>query len=184
MSRLVVTENITIDGVVDQAKPWWHLDDAVDNTDIIAVTNEQMLAADAFLIGRDTFEAMRAFWPRQAHDSTGVAEYLDRVTKYVVSSTIDDPDWEGTIVLSGDVKQQIARLKRPPGRDIVATGSIRLVQDLQRFGLVDEYRLFVYPYLVGTGRRLFTDEDIWRELRLLETRAFPSGIVMLRYAQG
>jgi dihydrofolate reductase len=184
MRSLVVTENITVDGVVDQDGGWWHLDDAADNVDLIAVTNEQLLAAEAFLFGRYTFEAMRRFWPRQEHDSTGIAEYLDRVTKYVVSSSLVDPDWEGTVVLSGDLEQEVRRLKRPPGRDIVATGSIRLVQALQRLGLVDEYRLFVYPYLVGRGRRLFTDEAVWRDLRLLETRTFPSGIVMLRYAQG
>jgi dihydrofolate reductase len=102
------------------------------------------------------------------------------VEKYVVSSTMDDPGWDNSTVLRGPVVDEVQALKKAPGRDIVATGSMQLVQALIDAGLVDEYRLFVFPVVVGRGTRLFESADI--KLRLLETRPFVSGAVLLRYA--
>ena len=102
--------------------------------------------------------------------------------KYVVSSTLDDPAWEHTTVLPGDrFQEELRTLKASPGRDIVTTGSITLVQALVGAGLVDEYRLFLYPVVLGRGARLFADATEVPILRLVETRPFRSGIVLLRY---
>jgi dihydrofolate reductase len=131
-------------------------------------------------VGRNTFEIFRGFWPHQTDDPTGVSDYLNAVDKYVVSSTLDDPGWENTTVLHGPVVDEVQALKEAPGRDIVATGSTQLVHTLIAAGLVDEYRLFVFPVVVGHGARLFESADI--KLRLLETRPFVSGAVLLRYA--
>ncbi len=92
---------------------------------------------------------MRGFWPQQHDDTTGVTDHLDSVSKYVISRTLEDPSWAGTTILTGDVTDEVAKLKSMPGKDIVVTGSITLVQELVRLDLPDEYRLFVYPVVVG-----------------------------------
>jgi dihydrofolate reductase len=104
------------------------------------------------------------------------------VQKYVVSSTMTDPQWQNSTVLSGDPVDEIRALKEQPGQDIVVTGSITLCHTLIEAGLVDEYRLFVYPVVQGRGRRLFPDGFECSELRLLEAKAFRSGITYSRYA--
>ena len=180
MRRLVVTENITLDGVIDMAEGWFDpLNEDVDQSDITAANTEHREAADALLVGRNTFEIFRGFWPNQMDDRTGVSDYLNAVDKYVVSSTLNNPGWQNSTVLRGPVVDQVQALKEAPGRDIVATGSTQLVHALIAAGLVDEYRLFVFPVVVGRGARLFDSADI--KLRLLETRPFLSGAVLLRY---
>jgi dihydrofolate reductase len=180
---LIITENITLDGVIDAAGDWFAPAgaDDVDQSDLIAALTEQREAADAFLVGRTTFEQMRSYWPKQTDDPTGISEYLDRVAKYVVSSTLDDPGWEPTTVLRGPLDEDIAALKAAPGADIVVTGSMTLVPALIADGVVDEYRLFVYPVVLGRGTRLFAGAAGVPPLRLVETRPFRSGVVLLRY---
>ena len=182
---LVVTENITLDGVIDASEGWFATvdDDEVDQADIAQVIREQAGAADALVVGRVTFEQLRGYWPRQTDDETGVADYLDRVAKYVVSGTMTDPGWERTTVLSGDLEREITALKAKPGGDIVVTGSITLVRALIALGLVDEFRLFVYPVVLGHGARLFQDATGVAGVTLLDSRTFRSGVVLLRYAR-
>jgi dihydrofolate reductase len=181
MRDLVVTENVTLDGVIDATGGWFDVADA-DQSDVVAAVREQSEAADAVLFGRVTFEEMRGFWPKQTDDATGVTDYLNRVTKYVVSSTLADPEWEGTVVLPGaGFQDELRALKARPGRDIVTTGSTTLVHSLIGAGLVDEYRLFQYPVVLGRGARLFAEGTEIPRLRLVETRPFRSGIVLLRY---
>jgi dihydrofolate reductase len=153
-----------------------------DHSDLIVALTEQREAADAFLTGRRTFEQMRSYWPnRTDDDDTGVAAYLDRVRKYVVSRTLDDPRWEPTTILRGPLADDIAALKSAPGADIVVTGSITLVHALIGEGLVDEYRLYVHPVVVGDGARLFSEGAEHPHLDLVEARPFRSGVVLLRY---
>jgi dihydrofolate reductase len=152
-----------------------------DQSDVEAALGAQRAAADALLLGRVTFEDMRGYWPLQADDTTGITEYLNEVSKYVVSSTLQDPEWQHTIVLRGALMDEIRELKAKPGGEIVTTGRITLVRDLIAKGLVEEYRLFMYPIVLGPGRRLFTDATKLSRLRLVESRAFNSGIVLLRY---
>ena len=183
MRELIVTENITVDGVIDMAKGWFDPggDPDVDATDLQAAMQEQGAASDALLLGRQTFEDFRGYWPLQTDDTTGTTDYLNRVSKYVVSSTLDDPGWENTTVLRGDVLDEVRALKALPGdMDIVATGSMRLVASLVPSGLVDEYRLFVYPFVAGEGQRLFADAGLGH-VSLVEATAFRSGVVLQRY---
>jgi dihydrofolate reductase len=100
---------------------------------------------------------LRGYWPQQADDKTGITDYLNDVDKYVVSSTMTDTAWQNSTVLSGDPVENVRALKERTGNDIVLTGSITLTQALIAAGLVDEYRLFVYPVVQGRGRRLFPD---------------------------
>jgi dihydrofolate reductase len=180
---VIVTENITLDGVIDAAEGWFAPagEEDVDQSDLIAAVSAQRDAADAFLVGRTTFEQMRGYWPQQADDPTGISEYLDKVSKYVVSGTLEDPGWDRTTVLRGPLAKEIQALKSAPGADIVVTGSMTLVRDLIAAGLVDEYRLFVYPVVLGRGRRLFAEATNVPRLQLVETQPFRSGIVLLRY---
>jgi dihydrofolate reductase len=180
---LIVTENITLDGVIEATAGWFAPagDDHVDQSDLIAALTEQRQAADAFLVGRTTFEQMRGYWPQQTDDTTGVSEYLNRVSKYVVSRTLQHPGWEPTTVLRGPLTEEIQALKSAPGADIVVTGSMTLVHALIAAGLVDEYRLFVYPVVLGRGVRLFEEGTDVPRLELVEARPFRSGIVLLRY---
>ncbi len=181
MRKLVVTENMTLDGVIDMAAGWFDpLAEDVDQSDMTAATAEHSAAADALLLGRITFESFRGFWPKQTDDPTGVSDYLNRVQKYVVSTTLEDPEWEHSTVLRGPVADEVRALKAAAGRDIVATGSVKLVRTLVASGLVDEYRLFVFPVVVGRGARLFEEAAVG--LELLEARPFASGAVLLRYA--
>jgi dihydrofolate reductase len=175
MRDLIVTQNMTVDGVVE-AGDWFGPADG--GSDLLEVLNEQASRADGFLTGRLTFEAMREFWPQQKDDTTGVSAYLNQVHKYVVSSTLQEPGWEPTTILRD--LDDVRRIKAEAGQDIVCTGSIRLARGLIAANLVDEYRLFVYPTVVATGRRLFPDGTP-QSLRLTNTTPFDSGIVLLTY---
>lgn len=182
MRKLIITENITVDGVIDAKGGWFEPGDRgdVDMTDLVELLGEQMRAADGFLVGRVTFQEMRGYWPRQTDDQTGVSDYLNRVAKYVVSSTLTEPEWENTTVLSGNPATEVQALKEQPGGDIVTTGSMQLAQSLIAAGLVDEYRLFVYPVVLGSGTRLFEAADLGA-LALVDARPFRSGVVLLTY---
>jgi dihydrofolate reductase len=180
---LIVTENVTLDSVIDASGNWFVPTGSEDPEKIAetARVEERLRAsADALLVGRRTFEEFRAYWPRQTDDPSGVAAYLDRVDKYVVSSTLVEPGWEGTTILGGDLEDEVIKLKERQGGDIVVTGSISLVHALNQTDLVDEYRLWVYPVVVGRGRRLFEGPPK-RALDLIDTLAVSSGVALLRY---
>jgi dihydrofolate reductase len=184
MRRLIITENITVDGVVENDGTWFDpTDDSPQGRELAEVTREHAAASDGFLVGRVTFEEMREFWPRQIDDSTGVTDHLNRVEKYVVSQKLVDPGWAGTTVLRGGdgLAEEIHQLKARAGSDIVLTGSISLAQELLRLGVVDELRLFVYPVVVGTGRRLIPEGARMQWLELLEQRRFSGGVTLVRY---
>jgi len=182
--RVVITQNITLDGVIEMTRNWF--DPSVDTEQgrqLAAQTAEHAAASDGFLVGRKTFESMRSFWPQQVDDKTGVTEHLNRVAKYVVSSTLEDPRWKGTTVLRGGRRlvQQIEELTSEDGLDIVLTGSISLSHDLLRAHLVDEIRLFVFPLVLGAGRRLFPEGWDAPALELLAEKRFSEGVVLLQY---
>ena len=181
MRDLIVTQNITLDGVIEAVDDWFGPAAGRDDVaDVEAALRDQRERADTFLTGRTTFEAMRSHWHARPDDPTGISAYLDRVAKAVVSRTLGNPRWERTTVLRGDLAADIGALKAAPGRDIVTTGSITLVHALIAADLVDEFRLFTYPVVLGRGRCLF-ERPPRTPLVLAEARAFRSGIVLLRY---
>jgi dihydrofolate reductase len=178
---LVVTQNITLDGSIEMLGNWFDPQGQGDQTDLLEELHRQDRRSDAFLTGRQTFEDLRSYWPKQADDASGITKYLNEVRKYVVSSTLTDPQWENTRILAGDPVQQVQELKDQQGLDIVVTGSITLCHTLINAGLVDEYRLFVHPVVQGRGRRLFPDGFEIPRLRLLEALSFRSGVTYSRY---
>lgn len=184
--RVVVTQHISLDSVVENNDNWFDPTEDSDRGRALAdITGEHAAASDAFLVGRVTFEEMRGFWPKQQDDTTGVTDHLNRVQKYVVSRTLNDPGWEGTTILTGGdaLEGEIRALTKAPGKDIVLTGSISLTHDLLRKGLVDELRLFLNPVVVGRGRRLFPEG--WTAPHLhLEQELSIHDVVLLRYTFG
>lgn len=184
MRTLAITQNVTLDGSIEMLGDWFDPQGQgdVDNSDLLAELHRQSSTADGFLAGRQTFEDLRGYWPKLAGDPTGVSDYLDRVQKYVVSSTMTDPQWQNSTILSGDPIAAVRALKERPGQDVVVTGSIALCHALIGAGLVDEYRLFVVPVVQGRGRRLFPDGYELSTLRLLEATSFRNGITYSRYA--
>ena len=184
MRDLIITENVTLDGVAETQEDWFST--APDDEQLSELNREHMSRADGVLLGRITYESYASYWPQQVDDETGVSDYLNRTQKYVVSTTLGDPTWQNTTVLRGPLNADIHVLKDRPGKDIVLSGSLTLARALLAEGLVDEYRLFVYPVVRGHGRRLFEiapagpDADL-RRMRLEENRATSSGVVLLRY---
>ncbi len=179
MRDLIVTQNITLDGVIEMTGDWFRPGEV--SADQLEAEIGHRRAADAFLCGRRTFTDMRGYWPQQENDRTGVTDYLNRVHKYVVSSTLGDPEWENSTVLSGPMRQEVSALKATEGQDIVVTGSITLVHQLIDAALVDEYRLFVYPVVVGSGRRLFEKRPPQGDLQCVEARLFDFGVALQRF---
>lgn len=182
--KLVVTENMTVDGVIDATEDWFAPagdEDGVESSDVLDTVREHMRAQDALVLGRVTFESFREYWPKQTDDTTGITKHLNDVQKYVVSSTLEDPRWENSIVLADDLVAEVQALKGQPGGEIGVTGSISVVWQLIDAGLVDEYRLFFYPVLIGRGRRLFEGEASRPELELVDAKIFRSGVVLLTY---
>ncbi|GAA5027756.1 dihydrofolate reductase family protein [Actinopolymorpha pittospori] len=184
MRTLAITQNITVDGSIEMLGEWFDPQGQgeVDSSDLLEELHRQDRDADGFLVGRRTFEDLRGYWPEQSEDSTGITDYLNSVQKYVVSTTMTDPRWQNTTILSGDPVDEVRALKAKPGADIVITGSITLCHTLIQAGLVDEYRLFVYPVVQGRGRRLFPEGFEVPALRLLDAKIFRSGITFSRYA--
>jgi class 3 adenylate cyclase len=183
--RLVVTEFLTVDGVMEgpgfdehrDGRNAWALrlqDDENQQWNIA-----QLDDADAILLGRTTYQIWAAFWPT-AGDSRFV-QRLNSIPKYVVSQTLEKAEWTNTTVLNGDVAAAVEQLKRQPGGDLLVYGSADLVNELMAHRLVDEYRLMVYPLVLGSGKRLFRDRIELHYLRLVSSRTFPTGIVLLTY---
>ena len=124
---------------------------------------------------------MRSFWPQQTDDTTGVTDQLNRVQKYVVTSTLTDPEWENTPVIDPDPLGRVRDLREREGAEAVITGSVRLCHALAVENLIDEYRLFTYPVWQGAGRGLFPDDGVERRLRLVDSRRFGNGITYGAY---
>jgi dihydrofolate reductase len=134
---------------------------------------------DAILLGRTTFELMKPYWTAVTDPQNETATALNTVPKFVVSNTLTDPDWGDTTVISGDVVEQVRELKGRPGGEIQVHGSWRLVRALHDAGLVDIYRLLIFPVVVGAGKRLFSEGSTPRAFEVVERRATSAGATYL-----
>jgi dihydrofolate reductase len=181
MRRLLLNENITIDGRIEMIDEWFNPSPDADFAENLQEEMErQGASSDAVLLGRQTFEDFRGYWPQHTDEPAGA--YLDQVQKYVVSSSMTDPQWHNSTILSGDPVGEVRRLKDSDGGDIMLTGSITLAHAVLAAGLIDEIRLFVYPAVQGRGKGLVAEGTAFPGLELLESKTFrPSGVALLRY---
>jgi dihydrofolate reductase len=142
---------------------------------------EWFAKADAFLLGRKTYEIFAAFWPQVIDPNDPVAAPLNRLPKYVASRTVDRVDWHNSTLIKGDVAQEVARLRAQPGRELQVHGSGELAQTLMQHGLIDEYRLWIYPVVLGDGRLLFRQGGMPSAFKLVEARTTGTGVVVHVY---
>jgi dihydrofolate reductase len=184
MRKLNVSTLVTLDGVMQDPGGFQELDRGGWGNEFFDDEAQQyaldhLRASDAFLCGRVTYEAFKEFWPQVKHGE--YAETLNQMPKYVASTTLEEPlAWNATL-LTGDVADAVASLKQQPGRDIVMYGSAGLMATLMRHDLIDEYRIWIHPLVLGTGKRLFEDGLPARALRLAESRPLGTGVVILTY---
>jgi dihydrofolate reductase len=186
--KLVVSEFVTLDGVMEDPGGaegfdrggWAFRFDRGPEGDKFKL--DEVLDADALLLGRVTYEGFAAAWPSRS-DEVGFADKFNTMPKYVVSTTLTDPEWTNSTVIDGDVVEEIRKLKEEPGGDLVVHGSATLVRTLVDNDLVDEYRLMVFPIVLGKGKRLFGDAADKKRLRLVDAKPVgPDGVVVLTYA--
>ncbi len=178
MRKVIVIENLSLDGVMEAPEQWAF---AYQNEEIAAVNQAGMVASNTLLLGRVTYEEFAGFWPLQTHNEMGIADYINQVAKVVVSSTLQKADWHNTTIIRGNLAEEITKLKQQPGGDIVVIGSALLVQLLMQASLVDEYQLFLTPIVLGGGKQLFPAGVAVQKLVLVEAKPFSTGVVRLRY---
>jgi dihydrofolate reductase len=191
MRKLVVGTFLTLDGVMqapggpdeDRDGGFEHGGWSVKYWDEMMgkLIVEQMQQPDALLLGRRTYEIFAAHWPRVTDANDPVATKLNGMRKYVVSRTLSKVEWNNSSLISHDAPAAIARLKEQAGSEIQVHGSGNLIQTLLKHNLVDEYRLWVFPVVVGPGKRLFADGTIPGALRLVDTKVSSTGVVVNRY---
>jgi len=178
MRKIIVSEFLTLDGVMEAPNEWsfpyW-------NEEIGKFKLDELFASDALLLGRVTYEGFAGAWPSRT-DEAGFAERMNTLPKYVVSTTLSNLEWNNSILVKGDIAQEISKLKQQNGRDILVGGSSTLVHTLIQHSLVDVYRLLIYPVILGKGKRLFTDGKK-NELKLVEETPFTTGVVGLVYVR-
>ena len=180
MRKLIVSAWVSLDGIfdADTMEQWfnpYHSDARA------AYIKETIDAADAFVLGRTTYEMLAPYWSAQQNNEMGVAARLNSLPKYVVSSTLQKADWTNSTIVSGNATQAVARLKQQPGQDIVIMGSASLVQSLMQADLIDQYRFLVQPIIVGSGKRFFKDGMQSPSLKLVSCQTFDLGVVLLTY---
>jgi dihydrofolate reductase len=186
VGRIVVTEFVSLDGVVEapgggesfRHAGWSFEFDRGDAGNKFKL--DETLSSDALLLGRVTYEGFAAAWPSRT-DEAGFADKFNSMPKYVVSSTLENPEWNNSTVLQGDVVEEVSKLRREQDGDIVVHGSPRLVQTLLEHDLVDEVRLMVFPVVLGSGKRLFGDTTEKKPLRLVDSKVVGEGVAILVY---
>jgi dihydrofolate reductase len=181
MRRIVVFENITLDGFM--AGPNGEIDWAIRDDEVTQLSREGEGTTDTFMFGRVTYDMMAAFWPTPAGKEANpvFAAALNSAPKIVFSKTLKKPDWQGTEVMSDLNREEVLNLKGLPGKDVLIFGSGSIVNQLAEFGAVDEYQLLVNPVVLGKGKPLFSETLGRMSPEFLGSRVFRSGIVMLRY---
>ena len=188
MGRVVVTEFVTLDGVMEDPGGaegfdrggWAFQFERGPEGDKYKM--DELLEAEAMLLGRVTYEGFAKAWPSLT-DEVGFADKMNNMPKYVVSTTIRDPEWNNTTVLSGDAAEEVRKLREQAGGNILVAGSATLVGTLAENDLVDEYRLMVYPIVLGRGKRLFRDDLEKTRLQLVEAKPVGDGVVVLTYGK-
>ena len=178
MRKVVLSEFVSLDGVMEE--PGWTFQFESEDRDQYKF--DELSAADALLLGRVTYEGFAAAWPGMEEQTGEYGAWMNGYPKHVASTTLEEPlEWNNSTLIDGDVPEGVAALKEQPGEDILVFGSADLVNTLTQHDLVDEYRLMVFPVIVGRGKRLFREGLDTKAMRLVDTTAFESGTIVLTY---
>jgi dihydrofolate reductase len=184
MGKIVISENVSLDGVVQDpagdegfSRGGW-VGRIADRKDLAKVTLDEALSTEALLVGRRSYEWLAARWPSRSGE---LADRLNSMPKYVVSSTLEDPEWRNSTVLRGDVVDEVSKLKQELNGEIVVPGSFQLLRTLMEHDLVDELRLKIYPVVLGAGERLFDETSDKKPMRLVATQTLDDGVAFLTY---
>jgi dihydrofolate reductase len=183
MGRIVVTEFVSLDGVMEDpggAEGYEHggWTFEIDRGEGDQFKLDETMSSEALLLGRVTYEGFAEAWPSR---EGSFADKFNTMPKYVVSSTLDDPEWSNSTVITGDLAQEVAKLRERHDGDVVVHGSGQLAQFLLEHDLVDELRLMVFPVVLGSGKRLFSDASNKKQLRLVDSRTVGDGVAILVY---
>jgi dihydrofolate reductase len=173
MGRLIVSAQVTVDGVMDQLEGWFHPDDESGEHGL-----EQLLAADALVLGRETYELLSEYWPPAEGP---YADLINPIPKYVASRTLQEPLTWNARLLGTDTVEAVASLKAKVSGQLLSYGCGELANDLARHGLVDEVRLWLHPVVWGNGVKAFQAGPLPVRMRLIGVRTFPSDVVQLSY---
>lgn len=177
MRKITAGLFISLDGVIESPDKW-HFPYWSD--EMGEVVSASMAATDAMLLGRVTYQEFAGYWPSAPADDPITAQMND-TPKYVVSNTLRSVEWQNSTLVSGDVLAEIAKLKELPGKNLGITGSATLVRSLLQAGMLDELTLLVHPVVVGSGKRLFGDNDALRPLKLADSKTLSTGVLSLVY---
>ena len=179
MRKVIAAEFLSLDGVMESPDQW-HF--PYFNDEMGQAIGEGFAASDAMLMGRVLYEEWAAYWPQQDPEENPVAEQMNGVQKYVVSTTLEEPlEWNNSTLIEGDLKDEIAELKAGEGGDIGISGSGTLVRSLLRSDLLDELNILLHPVVVGEGKRLFEGGEERKALDLVDSKTFSTGVVFLTY---
>jgi dihydrofolate reductase len=178
MRKIVAGLFVTLDGVVEAPEKW---NFQYFNDEMGAAIGAQMAASDTMLLGRRTYETFAASFSGAPADDPMAAQ-MNNTPKLVVSTTLERAEWQNSTLISGNVVEEITKVKQQPGKDIAISGSATLVHSLLRDRLLDELRLMVHPIVVGSGKRLFDDATEQIPLKLLDSKTFSTGVLYVTYA--
>jgi dihydrofolate reductase len=177
MRKVIVSEFISLDGVMEVSD--WAFQFESKEKDKFKY--DELQASDALLLGRVTYDGFAAAWPNMIEETGDYGQWMNEYPKHVVSTTLDRVEWNNSSLIKGDLAEEIANLKKQPGKDILVFGSCSLVRNLMKLGLIDEYRLMIFPVVVGHGKQLFEEGIDTTVLKLADTKTFDSGVVVLTY---
>jgi dihydrofolate reductase len=186
MRKVVAAEYLTVDGVMTDPGGVGEIEhggwsNPYFNDELAKYQSDQLLASDALLLGRVTFEGFAAAWPTMEEAEGEFAVRMNALPKFVASRSLQEPlAWNGRL-LKGNLADEVANLKEQPGQDLLIYGSGQLVDELHPHGLIDEYRLMVFPVTLGTGKRLFQAGSDKRDLKLSDTKVTSTGVAVLTY---
>jgi dihydrofolate reductase len=186
MRKIIVSEFVSLDGVMQDpggvgefehggwTRPYW-------SDQLESYKHDELFESDGLLLGRVTYEGFAAAWPDMTHEEGDYADRMNGFPKYVVSRTLSHLTWNNSHLLAGDLEKDVVTLKEQPGHDLLVFGSGELVRSLAALDLIDEYRLQVYPVVIGSGTRLFDRAETPRPLQLGDAKPLASGVVILTY---
>jgi dihydrofolate reductase len=177
--KVVAAEFLSLDGVMESPDKW-HF--PYFNEEMGQAVEEGFAAADAMMTGRVNYEDWAAYWPGQDPEENPMADQMNSMKKYVVSTTLEEPlEWQNSTLIGENVAEEIAKLKQEEGGDIVISGSGALVRSLLQYGLLDELKLMIHPVVVGGGKRLFEDFGEHKALELVDSKTFETGVLYVTH---